>query len=50
MDLDVNQHSTVTHYPRPTVTHLQEGGQVGRCRRRASPRAGPAAVCLSIDA
>ena len=22
----VNQHSTVTHFPRPTVTHLQEGG------------------------
>ena len=25
----VNQHSTVTHFPRPTVTHLQEGGQGG---------------------
>ena len=22
----VNQHSTVTHFPHPTVTHLQEGG------------------------
>ena len=25
----VNRHSTVTHYPRPTVTHLQEGGTGG---------------------
>ena len=36
---DVNQHSTVTHFPRPTVTHLQEGGQGGSRRRRASPAA-----------
>ena len=25
----VNQHSTVTNYPRPTVTHLQEGDRWG---------------------
>ena len=28
-DYVVNRHSTVTHYPRPTVTHLQEGGTGG---------------------
>ena len=37
----VNQHSTVTHFPRPTVTHLQEGGQAGRHRRWASPQDDP---------
>ena len=25
----VNQHSTVSHFPRPTVTHLQEGDRWG---------------------
>ena len=33
----VNQHSTVTHFPSPTVTHLKKGGQVGRRRRRDDP-------------
>ena len=28
----VNQHSTVTRFPRPTVTHLQEGGTGGEAR------------------
>ena len=37
----VNQHSTVAHYPRPTVTHFPEGGQVGRSRSRASLRDDP---------
>ena len=27
--LPVNRHSTVTHYQRPTVTQLQEGGTGG---------------------
>ena len=28
-EIDVNRHSTVTHYQRPTVTQLQEGGTGG---------------------
>ena len=33
----VNQHLTVTHFPRPTVTHLQEGGTGGEAPPPGQP-------------
>ena len=33
----VNRHSTVTHFPSPTVTHLQEGGTGGEAPPPGQP-------------